>query len=53
MKSVSFKNRDEMVKKLKSIKSEMDSFFKEMDKKIYGDDESSYLEMKAELHYGI
>ena len=31
---MSFKNRDEMVKKLKSIQSEMNSWFAEMDKKV-------------------
>ena len=40
-----------MVKKLKSIKSDMDKFFKEMDEKIYGDDEAAYWEMKAEVYY--
>ena len=34
MKSMSFKNRDEMVKKLKSIQSEMNDWFAEMDKKV-------------------
>ena len=34
MKSMSFKNRDEMVKKLKSIQSEMNAWFAEMDKKV-------------------
>jgi|TARA_R100001443_G_scaffold43489_1_gene56565 hypothetical protein len=34
MKSMSFKNRDEMVKKLQSLQSEMNDWFKQMDKTI-------------------
>jgi len=34
MKSMSFKNRDEMVKCLKSIKVEMDEFFAKIDKEL-------------------
>ena len=34
MKSMSFKNRDEMVKKLQSLQSEMNDWFKQMDNTI-------------------
>ena len=39
MKSMSFKNRDEMVKGLKSIQSEMNDWFDEMDKIVKDPDE--------------
>ena len=57
MKSMSFKNRDEMVKGLKSIKVKcgMDALVEKLHKSRMGliEDEAEYWEMKAELHYGI
>ena len=50
LKSMSFKNRDEMVKGLKSIKVKcgMDALVDKL-----WEDEAKYWEMKAEIHYGI
>ena len=48
MKSMSFKNRDEMVKGLKSIKCGMDELVESL-----SDKEAEYWEMKAEVYYGI
>ena len=48
MKSMSFKNRDEMVKGLKSIKCGMDELVESL-----SDKEAEYWEMKAEVHFGI
>ncbi len=57
MKSMSFKNRDEMVKGLESIKVKcgMDALVEKLHKSRMGliEDEAEYWEMKAELHYGI
>ena len=57
LKSMSFKNRDEMVKGLESIKVKcgMDALVEKLHKSRMGliEDEAEYLEMKAELHYGI
>ena len=66
MKSMSFKNRDEMVKGLESIKCGMDMLVEKLreekccticesakERGELGCSEGEYWEMKAEVHFGI